>query len=145
MKISFINHYGHGHYGYIVQRKGGGPHILCAKASMLGATVSVHRPLLDEAITRKLAIIMGIKDGAKFRFYRFLARDILANTESVNSRNGADMVNFSIKLGVNIEKLAPTVRTPEQQASHDKILNHPVTQAIIKEFGATEVQSIPGE
>lgn len=75
--------------------------ILVAKKYIWGDTVSCHKRLLDIALKEGLGIVMYIADTNKF--YSFSPKEILFN-HSKNKRGGVTMVNFKIKLGINIEK-----------------------------------------
>lgn len=90
-----------GKYAYVVQsgRDLSKFCILSCKNSMNGAEVSVHDKLLSKAREKTWPVILCIDNS----FYRFLPADIDREGHP-NERYGEKMVNFHVRIGVNLEK-----------------------------------------
>ena len=71
---------------------------LVAKKSTYGDIVSCHKKIWDMALKRKGFILMYIQEPGYF--YRFNPAEI--KDSIINERGGIEMVNFSIREGINL-------------------------------------------
>lgn len=79
-----------------------GGFLLVAKKHPYGDVVSVHKDVWDKAVAVDIPIIMFIESSGYF--YKFNVKNIKETSE--NHRGDTLMVNFGIKNGVNIQKVA---------------------------------------
>jgi hypothetical protein len=91
---------------------------------MGGDQVSVHLSLFERAWHKNQSIIMGLIDDKKVRFYVFKPQEIVEKENFVNVREGALMINFSIKTGHSLQPKLPL---------------HPVHKKLVEEFDAIPV------
>lgn len=75
-----------------------GRYYLVAKKSTYGDIVSCHKKIWDMTLKRKGLLLMYIQDMGYF--YRFDPAEIKETT--INERGGKEMINFSIRNGINL-------------------------------------------
>jgi len=90
----------YGVYAYVCEGTRG-RYLFCAKNSQKGDEVSCHKDLVLQAQREHLRIYMYI--GKKL--YRFFAYDIIASDFWVNQFHGAEMYNFALKVGMNVDNI----------------------------------------
>ena len=85
-----------GVYAYVYEDK-----VLVAKKYINGWIVSAHKKAVEFAYKEEKAFVMYIGDSNAF--YKFDTEKIMQKSR-LNHKNGVPMLNFDIKLGMNIER-----------------------------------------
>jgi len=116
----------YGTYALIVQRPNGKTYFFTAKNSQDGENVSCHKALVYESGRVGYPIVMWI-NGAGYLYY---AGDILGSKPKSNQHNGAEMLNFSIRLGTPLR----LVGKRSEPGNIEELKQHPNGRILLNLF-----------